>query len=102
MKKQQLRAAAEKAQIEINDQINQFIAKLDKASEDPDDFITMSELETEWRQLSHGTNKTYSDMLSHALSALDTKELNKAKKLLPQGRDPSKERRSTSENDSHP
>lgn len=25
MKKQQLRAAAEKAQIEINDQINQFI-----------------------------------------------------------------------------
>jgi hypothetical protein len=40
----------------------------------------MSELETEWRQLSHGTNKTYSDMLSHALSALDTKELNKAKK----------------------
>ena len=72
--------AAEKAQIEINDQINQFIAKLDKASEDPDDFITMSELETEWRQLSHGTNKTYSDMLSHALSALDTKELNKAKK----------------------
>ena len=51
MKKQQLRAAAEKAQIEINDQINQFIAKLDKASEDPDDFITMSELETEWRQL---------------------------------------------------
>ena len=102
MKKQQLRASAEKAQIEINDQINQFIAKLDKASEDPNDFITMSELETEWRQLSHGTNKTYSDMLSHALSALDTKELNKAKKLLPQGRDPSKERQSTSENDSHP
>ena len=63
MKKQQLRASAEKAQIEINDQINQFIAKLDKASEDPNDFITMSELETEWRQLSHGTNKTYSDML---------------------------------------
>ena len=57
MKKQQLRAVAEKAQIEINDQINQFIAKLDKASEDPNDFITMSELETEWRQLSHGTNK---------------------------------------------
>ena len=49
MKKQQLRASAEKAQIEINDQINQFIAKLDKASEDPNDFITMSELETEWR-----------------------------------------------------
>ena len=28
MKKQNLRVAAEKAQIEINDQINQFIAKL--------------------------------------------------------------------------
>lgn len=54
MKKQDLRAAAEKAQIEINDQINQFIAKLDEASDDPNDFITMS--------------------------ALDTKELNKAKK----------------------
>lgn len=47
MKKDKLRAAAAKAQIEINDQINQFIAKLDQASDDPDDFITMSKLEAE-------------------------------------------------------
>lgn len=66
MKKQQLRAAAEKAQIEINDQINQFIAKLDKSSDDPNDFITMSELESEWCKLSQATSKSYSGMVSHA------------------------------------
>ena len=103
MKKQDLRAAAEKAQIEINDQINQFIAKLDEASDDPNDFITMTALESEWRKLSQATSKSYSGLVSEALCALDTKELNKAKKKhLPQGRDPIKERQSTSENDSHP
>ena len=80
MKKQELRAAAMKAQVEITDQINQFIAKLDKASDDPNDFITMSELEAEWRLLSRSTGKTYSDLISHALNAVETKELNQAKK----------------------
>lgn len=80
MKKQQLRAAALKAQVEITDQINQFIAKLDEASDDPDDFLTMSALEAEWRLLSRGTGKTYTDLISHALNAVETKELNQAKK----------------------
>lgn len=80
MKKDKLRAAAAKAQIEINDQINQFIAKLDQASDDPDDFITMSKLEAEWRNLSQATNKSYSALVSEALTALDTKELNQSKK----------------------
>ena len=80
MKKQNLRVAAEKAQIEINDQINQFIAKLDEASDDPNDFITMTALESEWRKLSQATSKSYSGLVSEALCALDTKELNKAKK----------------------
>lgn len=80
MKKQELRAAATKAQVEITDQINQFIAKLDEASDDPNDFITMSALEAEWRLLSRNTGKTYADLISHALNAVETKELNQAKK----------------------
>ena len=40
----------------------------------------MTEIENEWRQLSLSTHKTYSDFVSHGVSSLDTKELNKAKK----------------------
>lgn len=80
MKKDKLRAVAEQAQIEINDQINQFIAKLDKASDDPNDFITLSKLEAEWRNLSQATNKSYSKLVSNALTELDTQELAQAKK----------------------
>ena len=80
MKSDDLKTAAEKAKIEINDEIDDFIHRLDKASENPDDFITMTHLEEEWRALSLKTHKIYSDMVSESLSVLDTKELNTSKK----------------------
>ena len=76
-----VREAAARAKIEIDNQIDQFIDKLDRASKHPEDFITMSQLESEWRQLSQATHKTYSDLVSKALSTLDTKELESTKKV---------------------
>ena len=80
MKSDDLKTAAEKAKIEINDEINDFIHQIDKASENPDNFITMTQLEEEWRALSLQTHKIYSDMVSESLSSLDTKEINASKK----------------------
>ena len=89
-----LKEAALKAKIEISDEIDRFIDKLDKAAADPEHSISMTEIENEWRQLSLSTNKTYSDFVSHGVSSLDTKELNKAKKEhLPQGRNSLKKHR---------
>ena len=80
MKKDDLLKAAIKAKADINDEINAFIEKLDKNTDDPDSFITMDELESEWKKLNLSTNKTYSNMMGEALSAIDTKELVNSKK----------------------
>ena len=80
MKIDDLKLAATKAKVDIDDEINAFIQKLDQATNDPDNFISMTELEEEWRVLSNKTHKIYSDMVSQSLSAIDTRELNSAKK----------------------
>lgn len=80
MKSEELKQIALKAQCNINDEINSFIQKLDAATDDPDNFITMTQLEEEWGKLNSKTHKLYSDMVSESLTAVDTKELNSAKK----------------------
>lgn len=80
MKIDDLKLAATKAKVDTDDEINAFIQKLDQATNDPDNFISMTELEEEWRVLSNKTHKIYSDMVSQSLSAIDTRELNSAKK----------------------
>lgn len=80
MKTEDLKSAAERAKTDINDEIDEFIEKLNKASDDPDNFITMTQLEEEWRRLSLKTHKIYSDLVSDSISALDTKEVNRLKK----------------------
>ena len=51
-KKARLLEAAAKAKAEIDAQLNRFMEKLDKASDDPSQFITMSQLELELHALS--------------------------------------------------
>ncbi len=80
MKKQEFKNAIARAQIEINDQINAFRERVEKATDDPENFISMTELEREWQQLRLSTSKTYSDLVSKALSSFDNKELNSSKK----------------------
>jgi len=80
MKSDDLKQAAIKAKHEIVDELDEFIEKVDKATTDPNNFITMTQLEEEWRKLSLKTHKIYSDLVSETLSAIDTKELNSTKK----------------------
>lgn len=80
MKAEELDEAIARAQLEINDQLNDFREKFRRATEDPANFITMTALESEWRKLRLSTCQTYSDLVSQALSSCDMKELNDAKK----------------------
>ena len=80
MKKDELLAAASKAKIEINDQIDEFIESLQQGTADPENFASFSEIEAMWRNLKLNTHKTYSDMMAVALSSLDTQEVNDSKK----------------------
>ena len=80
MKKDELLAAASKAKIEINDQIDEFIESLQQGTANPENFASFSEIEAMWRNLKLDTHKTYSDMMAVALSSLDTQEVNDSKK----------------------
>jgi len=78
--KNDLITAATKAKLEIDDQIEAFIEAIDRGTIDPDNFASFSDLEKLLRRLKLETHKTYSDMMSAALSALDTSEVNASKK----------------------
>ena len=66
------------AQIEKN--IAEFQQKLDAGTSDPDNFITLSEIEKMWQELNNSTSKTYSDMISAYLSVIDEKAVIQSKK----------------------
>ncbi len=80
MKKDELITAASKAKIEINDQIDEFIEAIEQGTADPENFSCFSEIEKLWHNLNLRTHKTYSDMMTLALSSLDTQEVNDSKK----------------------
>lgn len=80
MNVEELDEAIATTQLELNDKLNSFREKFLRATKDPSNFITMTEFEGEWRQLRLSTCEAYSDLMCRALSSLDTKELNSAKK----------------------
>lgn len=79
-KSDELKQAVIKAKCSLDEELDAFIQKIDKATDDPDNFITMTQLEEEWNRLSLKTHKIYSDVVSETLTAIDTKELNSSKK----------------------
>ena len=80
MDKKKLITAASKVKDDVREEIDSFIARLESATDDPDDFITMSQLESEWRTLQLSTHKKYSELVSSAMSSMDTKEIHELKK----------------------
>jgi len=82
MEPDNLLVAAEQAKTEIDRQIDQFIEKIKSSASNPDDIMSMSQLEKEWKVLKLNTHKTYSDLVGVSLTSLDNKELSKAKKAL--------------------
>lgn len=71
---------ASDAKLEISHQIDKFIAELQKGTSDPDDFITITQIEEKLSLLRANTTKTYSDILSAYLDSMDETELIKRKK----------------------
>ena len=80
MSKEKLEQATIDAKAQIERKIDEFKALLDSRTTDPDNFITLAEIEKEWAVLKNITNKTYSDMVSAYLSELDERTIIKSKK----------------------
>jgi len=80
MKKQKLKELLEQTKVEIADELDSFIEKIDSSTDDPNNFLTMTELEKQWKELSLKTHKIYSDFVSKSLSSVESKELRISKK----------------------
>lgn len=74
---------ASDAKLEISHPIDKFVADLQNGTSDPDDFITITQLEEKLSLLRSSTTKTYSNILSAYLSSMDEKGLIKGKKGIP-------------------
>ena len=71
---------ASDAKLEISHQIDKFIAELQNGTSDPDNFITITQLDEKLSLLRANTTKTYSNILSAYLDSVDETELIKRKK----------------------
>ena len=71
---------ASDAKLEISHQIDKFIVELQNGTSDPDNFITITQLEEKLSLLRANTTKTYSNILSAYLDSVDESELIKRKK----------------------
>lgn len=80
MDTRELDKIAAEAKLEISHQIDSFISEIQKGTSNPDEFMTMSQIEEKMSLLRSSTTKTYSDILSTYLSRMDEKELIKRKK----------------------
>ena len=80
VKKDELVNALNKAKIEINDKLEAYIHAIESGTADPNNYITISKIENIWKTLALETHKTYSDLVGASLSAIDTSEVNDAKK----------------------
>lgn len=71
---------ASDAKLEIGHQIDRFVADLQDGTSDPDNFMTITQLEEKLSLLRSNTTKTYSDILSAFLDGMDETELIQRKK----------------------
>lgn len=60
--------------------VKEFEEKIQKGTEDPDRFLTLSEIEDLWGKLIGDTNIIYSDMLHNLIQNIDEKDLIREKK----------------------
>jgi hypothetical protein len=65
---------------EIERGIKAFKEKFEAKTLDPDDFITISEIESMWSELQNSTNNIYSSMLMDMMNSVDESGLIRKKK----------------------
>ena len=65
---------------EIERLIQEFKEKFATETANPDDFMTISQLELMWGELQNRTNNIYSDMIRKLMSEVDESDLIRKKK----------------------
>lgn len=65
---------------ELTRLIKEFEEKIQNGTEDPNRFLTLSEIEELWGKLIGNTNILYSDMLQTLIQNINEKELIRGKK----------------------
>ncbi len=65
---------------ELERLIKEFKEKVENGTDNPEEFITLDEIETEWEALRKNTDYLYSDMLSELISNTNEQELIRKKK----------------------
>jgi hypothetical protein len=60
--------------------VDEFRERIAKGTSDPDNFLTISDIERLWSELRGDTSLLYSDMLSELLADVDETELIRKKK----------------------
>ena len=65
---------------ELTRLVKEFEERIKTGTEDPDRFLTLSEIEELWGKLIGDTNVLYSDMVRSLIEQIDEKELVRQKK----------------------
>ena len=65
---------------ELSRLVREFEEKIRNGTEDPDRFLTITEIEELWGKLIGDTNVLYSDMLQRLIQDIDEKDLVRSKK----------------------
>jgi hypothetical protein len=65
---------------ELSRLIDDFKWKFAEKTKNPENFLTMSEIERMWGELRHHTSEIYSDMVMHAMDTIDEGKLIRKKK----------------------
>ncbi len=65
---------------ELEHLIQEFKEKIENGTDNPEEFITLDRIETEWEALRKNTDYLYSDMLSELISNTNERELIRKKK----------------------
>jgi hypothetical protein len=60
--------------------VEEFRQRIISGTSDPDNFLTISEIERLWSELRGNTSLLYSDMLSEILASIDDSEIIRKKK----------------------
>ncbi|MDR1438725.1 MAG: hypothetical protein LBJ10_01540 [Clostridiales bacterium] len=66
---------------EIERLINEFKEKFEAGTSDPENFITITEIEKLWGELRNETNNIYSDIVQELMGSVTERELIRKKKL---------------------
>ena len=66
----------------IEQKIDEFTKKVQSGTENPENFLTMSEIELMWSELRKDTDKIYTELLSNTLSQINESELIRKKNRI--------------------